>query len=319
MRARFEGYDYQDYFTIDDAPEQLRIIQGAMNHVEEGGETSRQAFFNAILTLDRAAALAIHKEDAQPYRDEVSFFQLVHSVLKKQILTGAIAGDEEEEGSSTDYDEMSSAIRQVISRNVQSVGLKSLLGELGTRVDITELDRAMLERKAGGKENTSLQATLLSRILDDEITSKSGLNLTQKQRFSDKLSSTLLAYENRTHNVEKTLEKLMELRAELLAAQKRGEELGLSEYEIAFYDALLKRKDVATIKDDAYLLDVAQKLTEAVRKSATLDWHKHQDTLSKMRRAIKGVLRKNYPREELDNLIELLVEQAEQFGSELAA
>lgn len=313
VRACFEGYDYEDYLTSEDEAEQLRIIQGAMNHIEEDEDnTRREAFFDAILTLNKATALALHKEEAEEFRDEIGFFQLVYSVLKKQILTGSGSED------GADYDDMSTAIKEVVSQNIKVDGLHSLLGELGRVVDITQLDKALLEKKAG-EENKSLQASLLARILQDEIKSRSGLNVAQSQRFSEKLSGTLESYKNRTTKVEEVLEKLLELKAEIVAAQKRGEELGLSSYEVAFYDALLSTKNIATIKSDELLMEIARALTKSIRESATLDWHKHPDTTAKMRVAIKRALRKAYPREELDNVIELVIEQAQQFGEELAA
>ena len=313
VRECFEGYDYEDYLTSEDEAEQLRIIQGAMNHIEKDEEhVGRKTFFDAILALNKATALALHKEDAEKYRDEVGFFQLVYNVLRKQILAGNASSN------GVDYDEMGTAIKAVVSQNIKVSGLHSLLGELGRVVDITELDKALLEKKVG-EENKSLQASLLTRILQDEIKSRSGLNVAQSQRFSQKLAGTLESYENRTTKVEEVLEKLLELKADILAAQKRGEELGLSQYEIAFYDALLSTKNIATIKNDELLMEIARKLTTSIRKSATLDWHKHPDTKAKMKRSIKMALKKAYPREKLDNVIELVLEQAQQFGEELAA
>ncbi len=314
VRDCFEGYAYQTYLESTDNVEQLKIIQGAMNHIEaEPGR--RQEFFDAMNALGKAAAMSLHQEDARGYRDEVSFFQFVHEILKKQILSGGLSTEDD---ASADYDEMSSAIKQVISSHVQSVGLHSLLGELGRVVDITQLDRALLE-KSTGKENTHLQATLLGRILDDELKSHERLNDAQTKRFSEKLSQTLLSYENRTTQVEEVLEKLLALKEEMEQALDRGEELGLSREELAFYEALLSKKDVSEIKDDETLMEVARHLTQRIRKSATLDWQNHPDTMAKMKMSIKRALKKVYPREELDNVIELMLEQAKRFGDDWAA
>lgn len=313
-RQCFEGYDYSTYLVSEDRSEQLRIIQGAMNHIEQDEtQEARKAFFDAITTLNKASALALHKEEAQPLKDEIAFFQLVFDILKKSILTGSTSTQD-----SPDFDQMGTAIRRVVSDNIQSVGLHSLLGELGRVVDITQLNQSTLEERVGA-ENTALQASLITRILNDEISASTRLNMTQSKLFSEKLSNTLQSYRNRTTQVEEVLEQLLKIKEELIAAQNRGEDLGLSEYEVAFYDALLSKKDIAQIKDDTYLMDIAKKLTQRVRRSATIDWHKHPDTLSKMKVAIKRALKKEFPKDQLADVIELVLNEAIRFGDQLAA
>lgn len=313
VRKLFDEYAYGAYLTSTDAGEQLRIIQGAMNHVEAGGEKGRKAFLDAMGGLNKATALALHHEEARELVDEVGFFQTVWKTLRKQILTRPTSnamGDK-------DIDTMSSAIRTLVSDNIRTSGLTSLLGEMGRAVDITDLDRAKLKSEAG-EGNEHLQMALLKRILNDEIASRFSRNIAEAKRFSEMLVQSLAMYQNRTADVEGVIQELLKLKDQIAASRDRGEALGLDEREIAFFDALVSTQGVQELLDELSLANIARELTRTIRNSATIDWHKKENRQAEIRSQLKRLLRKlKFPREKRAEVIELVMYQAEQFAGTL--
>src|SRR5690606_189801 len=93
---------------------------------------------------------------------------------------------------------------------------------------------------------------------------------------------------------------------------KRGDALGLTEDELAFYDALADHGNVRDVMGDALLSVIAHDLVHAIRQSVTIDWTQKESARANIRRRVKRLLRKHgYPPDKQDAAVLTGIEQAE--------
>jgi type I restriction enzyme R subunit len=214
-------------------------------------------------------------------------------------------------GGKTD-DDLNAAIRQIVSGAVSSQGVIDLFGSAGLGpADISILSDEFLEtvKKSPHK---NLQAELLKKLLNDEIHSLSRRNIVQARKFSEMLEHSLTRYQNRTLEAAEIILELIRLAKEMRDAPKRGATLGLTEDEMAFYDALVDHGNVKELMSDTVLAAIAQDLVNAIRASVTIDWTQKAAVRANMRRKVKRLLRKHgYPPDKREEAILTVIEQAE--------
>ncbi|MEK9810456.1 MAG: DUF3387 domain-containing protein, partial [Candidatus Nanopelagicales bacterium] len=201
---------------------------------------------------------------------------------------------------------------QIVSEAVSSDEVVDIFGAAGLKKpDISILSDSFLETvKTSPHQN--LQLEVLKKLLGDEIKAISRTNIIQSKRFSEMLEKTLLAYQNRTVEAAQIIIELIELAKEMREAPKRGDELGLSEDELAFYDALADHGDVREVMGDAVLAEIAHDLVETIRRSVTIDWTQKEAVRADMRRKVKRLLRKHgYPPDKREEAVVTVIEQAE--------
>ncbi len=212
-----------------------------------------------------------------------------------------------------------SVIRQLMSRAVVSEGVQDLFSAVGLqRPNIGLLSESFLKDVRGLKQKT-VAVELLERLLRDEIRVRAGGNIVQNRKFSDKLRETLLAYHNRAVETAQVIEELIAMARDFNAATQRGEELNLSDEEIAFYDALADNEMALRQMSDETLRQIALELTASLRKSVSVDWAVRENVRAKIRLMIKRILRKyKYPPDQEENAIQLVLQQAEALSSQWA-
>jgi type I restriction enzyme, R subunit len=160
---------------------------------------------------------------------------------------------------------------------------------------------------------------MLRRLLNDEITSMSRRNLVESRQFSEMLAATMLKYQNRSIDSAKVIAELVELAKQMQEARRRGDELGLSEGELAFYDAMVQNDAAVLELGDDTLRLIAHELVEAVKANATIDWDRREQVRAKLRAAVRRLLLKHrYPPDRCDAATQLVIEQAELFAREAA-
>lgn len=264
--------------------------------------TSPWPVLDAMVALNKAAGIAIHLEGARHLLDDLGYFQAVQSNLRKYTIGGSGKSNED----------LSAAIRQIVSAAVSSDGVIDIFGAAGLqRPDISILSDNFLETlKANPHKN--LQLELLRKLLNDEIRSLSQRNLVQSRKFSEMLEKTLLAYQNRTLEAAQVIMELIDLAKVIRDAPKRGDKLGLTEDELAFYDALADHGNVKEVMGDAVLAAIAHDLVDAIRGSVTIDWTQKEAVRADMRRKVKRLLRKHgYPPDKREEAVVTVLEQAE--------
>jgi len=296
----FHGFDYSGFKT-GKAEEQLSILPAAQQHIlslENGAER----FMRAVTDLSKAFALAVPAPEAIEIRDDVGFFQAVRSVLRKTTGDGGPKPDEEVEH----------AIKQIVSRAVAADDVVDIFSAAGLKKpDISILSDEFL---AGVKTlpHKNLAAELLRKLLSDEIRVLKKTNLVKARSFAEMLEKTIRAYQNRSIEVAAIIQELIDLAKEMREARNRGEELGLSEEEVAFYDALEVNDSAVQVLGDETLRTIAQELVETVHRNTTIDWTVKEAVRAKLRTMVKRVLRKHgYPPDKQEKATRTVLEQAE--------
>jgi type I restriction enzyme R subunit len=260
--------------------------------------------------LSKAFALAVPHDEALKIRDEVGFFQEVRSGLAKSTANG--------EGKTPE--ELDSAVRQLVSRAVAPKGVVDIFAEAGLKKpDISILsDEFLQEVKQLPYRNLAVE--MLNKLLKGEIKTKSRKNIVQARSFADMLDKSIRKYQNRAVEAAQVIEELIELAKEMREAQKRGENLGMSDDEVAFYDALEVNDSAVQVLGDETLKMIAQELVKAVRRSVTIDWTVRENARAQIRVMVKRILRKyGYPPDKQEKAMQTVLEQAEVLCKEWVA
>ena len=298
-RGLFHGFDWSKWLTGTPA-ERLGLLPAAQEHVL-AQENGKDRCVQSVRELSQAFALAVPHEDAIRVRDDVAFFQTVRSVLAKR--TPADARPEEE---------LNHAVRQIISRAVASEGVTDIFAAAGLeKPDISILsDDFLIEVR--GLPHRNLAVELLQKLLKGELVVRRRKNVVQARSFADMLEQTLRRYQNRAVEAAQVIEELIQLARDLREANARGVELGLSEDEIAFYDALETNDGAVNVLGDQVLRTIARELVETVRRNVTIDWTLRETVRAQLRVLVKRVLRKyGYPPDKQEKATRTVLEQAE--------
>jgi len=158
----------------------------------------------------------------------------------------------------------------------------------------------------------NLAVELLERLLEGEIKSKFASNVVQDRRFSEMLASVILRYQNRAIETAQVMEELIEMAKKFREATSRGDDLGLTEDEVRFYDALANNESAVRELTDETLKKIAHELTESLRKNLSVDWSARESVRGKLRLMVKRILRKyKYPPDQQDEAVELVLQQAQ--------
>lgn len=300
----FHGFD-RSAWVSGTAAERLSLLPAAQEHVL-AQEDGKDRLLLAVTELSKAFALAVPSDAAIEIRDDVAFFQAVRSVLAKTA-----PGERK-----TDAD-LDHAIRQIISRAVVSEGMIDIFEAAGLeKPNISILSDEFLA-EVRGLPQRNLAVELLRKLLDGEIKTRSRRNLVQSKLFSDLLEQALRRYQNRAIEAAQVIEELIALAKDMREADRRGAELGLTEAEVAFYDALETNDSAVAVLGDDVLRAIAQDLVRAVRANVTIDWAVRENVRAHLRVIVKRILRKHgYPPDKAEQATLTVLKQAELLGFE---
>lgn len=299
LRAMLHGFDYSDFLTTGH-----KRLAGAANHVL-GEKDGKKRFADTALAMSKAFTLCCTLDEAKAVREEVAFFQAVKVILTKREISQQKRTDEERE----------LAIRQIINSAVVSEEVVDIFDAVGLdKPNIGILDDAFLAELRNLPER-NLAAELLERLLEGEIRSKFAGNVVQGKKFSDLLSSVIKRYQNRAIETAQVIEELIAMAKKFRAVAERGEELGLTDDEIRFYDALADNESAVRELTDETLKKIAHELTESLRRNLTADWSERESVRAKLRLMVKRILRKyKYPPDYELAAVELGLQQAQALG-----
>ena len=304
--AMFHGFDWSPWVN-GGAQGKLTILPPAQEHILAQKE-GKERFLQAVMELTKAFTLSVPDEEAIQIRDDVNFFQMVRAAILKKAPS--------EQRTQEDLD---SAIRQIVSRAVASEGVVNIFAEAGLRnPDISVLSDDFLA-EVRGMPHRNLAVELLQKLIKGELSTRRRQNVIQARSFAGMLEDAIRRYQNRTIEAAQVIEELIELAKEMREDFARGEELGLNEDELAFYDALETNDSAVKVLGDETLRTIAQELVETVRRNATIDWTVRESVRAGMRNAVRRVLRKyKYPPDKEEKAIETVIEQAELLSEEWA-
>lgn len=315
----FHGFDYKKGL-LGSARERLVAIAEAIEWIlnkqnadaanedsEEGKKRANRAFQDAVVALSQAFALASASDDAREIRDDVAFFQVVRAALTK---------NETSNSSKLSNRQRELAIQQIVSRAVVSTEIVDILKATGIESqDISILsDEFLTEIQHYQKKNLALEA--LKKLLNDQIRSRSRTNVVETKAFSKRLEEAVARYHNNAITTVEVLQELIALAKDMRAAKDRGEEQGLSEEEIAFYDALAENESAVQILGNDQLKLIAHELLVNLQTNITVDWANREPARARLRVLVKKVLKKyGYPPDLQDAAVQTVLLQAEVWSS----
>lgn len=299
LRGMMHGYDYSDFMTTGH-----KRLAGAANHVLSQ-QDGKKRFADTALAMSKAFTLCCTLDEAKAVREEVAFFQAVKVILTKRDISQQKRTDESRE----------LAIRQIIGSAVVSEEVVDVFEAVGLdKPNIGILDDDFLAEVRNLPER-NLAVELLERLLEGEIKSKFAGNVVQDKKFSEMLANVIKRYQNRAIETAQVIEELIEMAKKFRAAATRGDELGLTDDEIRFYDALADNESAVRELSDETLKKIAHELTENLRQNLTVDWSARESVRAKLRLMVKRILRKyKYPPDMQEDAVTLVLQQAEALG-----
>jgi len=295
----FHGFDWRQW--VSGTPQaRLSLLPEAQEHIL-AQEDGKARLLRAVTELSQGFALAVPHSDALRIRDDVGFFQAVRSVLAKST-PGERKTDEE----------LDLAIRQIISRAVVSDEVVDIFAAAGLKKpDISILSDEFLS-EVRGMPQRNLAVELLQRLLNGEMKARGKRNVVQARSFAELLEQAVRKYQNRAIETAQVLELLIDLAKQMREAGARGEQLGLSDDELAFYDALEANDSAVKVLGDDTLKTIARELVATVRKNVTIDWMIRDNVRAQLRVYVKRILRKyGYPPDMQEKATQTVLEQAE--------
>ena len=317
----FHGLDYRAGLT-GSPQERLAALAGAIEWVldmqqreaarestEEGKKRAHRRFNDAVLVLSKAFALAAASDEAREIRDEVGFFQTVRAALAKSAP-----------GAGKSSAERDLAVQQIVSRAVVSTEIVDILKAAGLETpDISILsDEFLAEVQGMEKKNLAMEA--LRKLLNGEIRSQTRVNVVQARTFSERLQEAIARYHTNAITTTEVIQELINLAKDIRAAHRRGEEEGLSQEEISFYDALAQNESAVEVMGNDQLRVIAHELLSNLKNNASVDWQHRESARARMRILVKRILRKyGYPPDLQDAAVQTVLQQAEVLSARWAA
>jgi type I restriction enzyme R subunit len=312
VRGILRGFDYTPFFSGTPS-QRLAVIPAAMEHIlalEGSPDAGKKRFIQTVTELLKAFALAVPSDRALAIRDDVGFFQVVRAAFVKATPTDGKT-----------QEQLDSAIQQLVSQAVVPAGqVMDVFAMAGLqKPDIAILSDEFLE-EVRHLPQRNLALEVLEKLLSEQVKARARRNVVEARSFREMLERAITAYQNRALETAEIIRQLIALAKEMRAAGLRGEALGLTEDELAFYDALEVNDSAVKVLGDEKLREIARELVRTVRQNVTVDWTVRESARSHLRRVVKHLLRKyGYPSDKEETAARTVLEQAELLAQEWAA
>ncbi len=295
----FHGFDWTVWKT-GTPPQRLALLPNAQEHILKQKD-GKQRFVKAVTELSKAYSLAASHDHAAAIRNDVAFFTVIRTVLTRPTgMTGKTIED------------MEFALRQLVSKAVSSDGVMDVFAAAGLKKpEISILSEEFLT-EIRDMPQKNLAVELLARLLNDEIKSRTKSNLVQARSFAEMLENSLKKYQNRAIETAQIIEELIRMAKDFNESMRRGENLGLTSDETAFYDALEVNDSAVKGLGEPILKQIAQDLVKEIKASIKIDWTVKESVRAEMRVRIKRLLRKHgYPPDKQEKATQTVLQQAE--------
>ena len=307
-RDLLHGFDYAAFLTGDDL-EKARTIGGgvdfllgksAAEHDRPDAEKTQAVYVKEALLLKQALSLCSSMVDAQT-RFEAAYFEAVRTMLVRLSTDGA--------GKRFSLPEVNERINELLRHSIRSEGVINLFSNVGAAFSL--FDPKFLDEVANMREK-NLAVELLRKLISEQVSVYRRTNLVKSQKFSEIIQSAMTRYLNGLLTNEEVIQELLKLAKAIADAKAEGERLGLTDEELAFYDALAKPQAVKDFYEHDELIAITKELTDLLRKSRTIDWQKKESARAGMRRLVKRLLKKHkYPPEGMEDATQTVIQQCE--------
>ncbi|MFO9237680.1 DUF3387 domain-containing protein [Legionella pneumophila serogroup 1] len=293
VRNMYHGFDYSAYQT-----NAHQLLVPAANHIL-GLNDGKKRYLDEVLALSKAFRLCATTDEARECREEVAFFQAIKSVIHKATRSNRKGIDKQ------------AAIKQIIDNAIISEGVEDIFELAGLdKPNIGILSEEFLEDVAH-MPYKNLAVELLEKLINDNIKANTRCNVILEKKFSERLQASMNKYHNRAIQTAQVIEELIQMAKDMAKATQHGQDLGLNDDELAFYDALAENESALRELGDVTLKKIAQELTLKLRNSISVDWQKRDSVRAKMRNLIRIILRRyKYPPDKQVEAINLVMEQA---------
>ncbi len=299
-RDLFHGYDYSKFTNGTDL-ERSKTITGAVNFIVSiDKEREREDFIKEALLLHQALSLCSSLVE-RGLRVEAAFFESVRVLVMRLINQG--------EDKKISLPEMNARINELLKSSIKSDGVINLFSDV--KEEFSLFDPKFLEEISKMKEK-NLAVELLKKLIAEQIQIYRRSNVVKSEKFSEIIQGVMNRYLNGMLTNEEVIEELLKMAQQIQDAHKAGDELGLSEDELAFYDALTKPQAIKDFYENDELIAITKELTETLRKNRTIDWQKRDSARAKMRMMIKRLLKQHrYPPEGMEDAVKTVMTQCE--------
>ncbi|OKZ71605.1 MAG: deoxyribonuclease HsdR [Clostridiales bacterium 41_12_two_minus] len=299
-RDKFHGFDYSKFQTGTDL-ERSKTISGAVNFIMGREKVDdKDSFVKEALMLHQALSLCSSMVDEDD-RIEAAFFDAVRVLVLRLTNTGV--------GKKISLPEMNARINELLKQSIKSEGVINLFSDIKEKFSL--FDPKFLEEVANMKEK-NLAVELLKKLIAEQVSVYRRTNIVKSAKFSEIMQRSLNAYLNGMLTNEEVIEEMLKLAKQIAAAQKEGDQLGLTADELAFYDALTKPQAIKDFYENDELIAITKELADTLRRNKTIDWQKRESARAKMRMLIKKLLKKHkYPPEGMDDAVQTVMTQCE--------
>ena len=296
----FYGYDYSDFYDGSDL-QRGKTITGAVNFIMSvEKEDEKQCFIKEALMLKQSLSLCSSMVK-EKMRMEAAFFEAVRVLVMRLLFSPT--------GKKFSLKEINDRINELLKQSVKSDGVLNLFSDIGEQINL--FDAAFLENISKMKEK-NLAVEMLKKLIAEQVKVYKRTNLVKSEKFSELIQQTLNRYLNGMLTNEEVIQELLKLAKEMLHANQEGNKLGLTDEELAFYDALTKPAAVKDFYSNEELVALTKELTEELRKNKTIDWQKKESARAKMRMLVKRLLKKyKYPPEGQEDALKTVISQCE--------
>lgn len=299
-RDKFHGFDYSKFQTGTDL-ERSKTISGAVNFIMGREKVDdKDSFVKEALMLHQALSLCSSMVDEDD-RIEAAFFDAVRVLVLRLTNTGV--------GKKISLPEMNAKINELLKQSIKSEGVINLFSDI--KEEFSLFDPKFLQEVANMKEK-NLAVELLKKLIAEQVSVYRRTNIVKSEKFSEIMQRSLNAYLNGMLTNEEVIEEMLKLAKQIAAAQKEGDQLGLTADELAFYDALTKPQAIKDFYENDELIAITKELADTLRRNKTIDWQKRESARAKMRMLIKKLLKKHkYPPEGMDDAVQTVMTQCE--------
>ena len=299
-RDKFHGFDYSKFQTGTDL-ERSKTISGAVNFIMGREKVDdKDSFVKEALMLHQALSLCSSMVDEDD-RIEAAFFDAVRVLVLRLTNTDV--------GKKISLPEMNARINELLKQSIKSDGVINLFSDI--KEEFSLFDPKFLEEVANMKEK-NLAVELLKKLIAEQVSIYRRTNIVKSEKFSEIMQRSINAYLNGMLTNEEVIEEMLKLAKQIAAAQKEGDQLGLTADELAFYDALTKPQAIKDFYENDELIAITKELADTLRRNKTIDWQKRESARAKMRMLIKKLLKKHkYPPEGMDDAVQTVMTQCE--------
>lgn len=315
-RDKMFGYDYSEFMSTESAAHRSELITGGVNHIlAPGDEDTTRDFVEQAGVMLKAYGLAKSRAtDMQ--RIEAGYFQVVRELILQLTEQG---GTRSKNGGKLTLKQVNERINALLEQNiVHTDGVIDLFKVEDETVSI--FDPKFLSSLSHMKER-NLAYELLKKLIDDQIKGYRRKSITQAKKYSELMQSMVNGYLNGQLTNAEVFEEMLKMAKEMLSENQKAKELGLSEEEFAFYEALTQPQAVADYyrERNDELVAITQELAAKMREMRTVDWQKKQSARAAMRVAIKRLLKHHkYPPEGMESALATVMDQCELWADNAA-